>query len=534
MTARSKAVSEKSFHGRRRVSDVAREHSASKPARESQQRSKRGSSSKSGTRRSSKRQCAQKPCRHLDYGALIHIFKRCDGISRANFGLVNKLWNKVQHDASLHHVSGSTELRRLLEEEVKPYDTVVLAPGMYKERVLCEVPVRLIGCTSTAVDGRACMDRLCASGAIHGGAVILWQERAPAILVNADTCYCENIIVRVVHASHEYSCIAYGPGARSITLEGCSIMGGTGLRIPYSVDPLRLLYLNMQNCVVRDVKGGLSGVTVVSGQLDMRSCTVHDCSYGVEVGVDAHACISGSSICFTECALMCEGHMALTGCKIWGNVATWHGWPLVMEDNRSQQSIEVRSSRRGSGAAALSSAPAAAPATPVIADQAVKEVGLSPPDTVHNVRAGICNGRHSDCMIAGRAAVSEAGVRQHAQVRLNDCEVDYNRLTSSVAHDDLDLQRHHRHIRRLMRETYGPPDQDYEGWHVIGWSDMESDGSDDADVVMPSDEDESDDDIPLSSEDDESTEDEDDSDEDGSDDFDSDDDDDESEGDEDQ
>lgn len=140
----------------------------------------------------------------------------------------------------------------MLQEEVKPYDTVILAPGMYKERVLCEVPVRLIGraCSAT-VDDRATMERPCTAAAIHGGAVILWQERAPAMLVNADTCYCENIVVRVVHASHEYSCIAYGPSARSITLEGCSIMGGTGLRIPYSVDALRLLHLTMRNCVVR-------------------------------------------------------------------------------------------------------------------------------------------------------------------------------------------------------------------------------------------------------------------------------------------
>lgn len=99
----------------------------------------------------------------------------------------------------------------------------------------------------------------------------------------------------------------------------------------------------------QDVKAGLSGVTVVSGQLDMTACTIHDCSYGIEVGVDAHACISDSSICFTECALMCEGHMALTGCKIWGNVATWHGCATLAPAALPQQlDLSACKSRHGS------------------------------------------------------------------------------------------------------------------------------------------------------------------------------------------
>lgn len=123
---------------------------------------------------------------------------------------------------------------------------------MYKERVLCEIPVRLVGSApASSANSAAAVDRPTPAAVVNGGAVIFWQERAPAILVNADTCYCENIIVRVVHASHEYSCVAYGPNARSVTLDGCNIMGGTGLRIPYSVDPLRLLHLSMHNCVVR-------------------------------------------------------------------------------------------------------------------------------------------------------------------------------------------------------------------------------------------------------------------------------------------
>lgn len=137
-------------------------------------------------------------------------------------------------------------------QEVRPFDTIFLAPGMYKERVLCEVPVRLIGRTSPpSACGTLTTDQPHAAAAVDGNAVILWQERAPAVLVNADACSFSNIIVRVVHASHEYSCVAYGPNARCITLQGCSIMGGTGLRIPYSVDPLRLLQLHMRKCVVR-------------------------------------------------------------------------------------------------------------------------------------------------------------------------------------------------------------------------------------------------------------------------------------------
>lgn len=76
---------------------------------------------------------------------------------------------------------------------------------------------------------------------------------------------------------------------------------------------------------VQGVKGGLSGVTAVSGQLRMDRCSVHDCTYGVEVGRDGHAQLRNTDVCFTECALMCEGHMALTHCAIWANVAAWHG-----------------------------------------------------------------------------------------------------------------------------------------------------------------------------------------------------------------
>lgn len=122
-----------------------------------------------------------------------------------------------------------------------------------------------------------------------------------------------------------------------------------------------------------------------------------------------------------------------------------------MEDDGRKQSVEIRASRH-----ACSSAQAqTASATPVPAERTTVAASAATPDTLSNMRAGICNGRHSDCMVAGQAGGQAEGVRHHAQVRLNGCEVDYQRLTSTIAHDDLDLQRHHRHIRRLMRETYG-------------------------------------------------------------------------------
>jgi hypothetical protein len=138
-------------------------------------------------------------------------------------------------------------------QEVQPYDTVVLKPGMYKRRVLCNVPVKLIsevghlhGTCSSAIHGGMPL-----AAPLSGDSVIFWQERPPALLSNADTLCLSGVTVRVMHSSHEYSSIAYGPNARSIVLDSCHVMGGTGLRIPYSIDPLRVLQLNMKRCVVQ-------------------------------------------------------------------------------------------------------------------------------------------------------------------------------------------------------------------------------------------------------------------------------------------
>jgi hypothetical protein len=99
-------------------------------------------------------------------------------------------------------------------QEIQPYDTVVLSPGMYKQRVLCDKPVKLISqsewdrkCTSEdAPDARS----------LTSQSVVFWQERAPAILVNAEAACLHNVAVRVEGASHEYSCVAYGPHARCV------------------------------------------------------------------------------------------------------------------------------------------------------------------------------------------------------------------------------------------------------------------------------------------------------------------------------
>lgn len=131
--------------------------------------------------------------------------------------------------------------------------------------------------------------------------------------------WCVHVLHHRVFWPHQLHSRCYHSSRR--IRQSCSCFVTVSLSRHYST-PAPCVHLSIFG---QDVKAGLSGVTVVSGQLDMNACTLHDCSYGIEVGVDAHACITNSSICFTECALMCEGHMALTGCKIWGNVATWHG-----------------------------------------------------------------------------------------------------------------------------------------------------------------------------------------------------------------
>jgi hypothetical protein len=83
--------------------------------------------------------------------------------------------------------------------------------------------------------------------------------------------------------------------------------------------------------------------------------------------------------------------------------------------------------------------------------------------------AGICNGVHTECSPSGR------GIRHAAQLRLTGCRVEYERLKSTTAADrSADAERSCRDIRRLMRQMYGEPDQDYEDWQIVVMSDMES------------------------------------------------------------
>ena len=200
-----------------------------------------------------------------------------------------------------------------------PYDTLVLHPGLYKQRILCEVPLKIVAAShlqppvchaeadSAAADtgqgsapspaapaaaaaalaspqepaqsGRdcaspvrtgigvltasarlrlaahskePCTERMMPSAApLSSAAVTLWQERPPVLLSNTDACCLVGVTVRVAHASHEYSSVAYGTEGRSIVMRQCHIMGGTGLRVPYHVDPLRVLLLNLQECVIQ-------------------------------------------------------------------------------------------------------------------------------------------------------------------------------------------------------------------------------------------------------------------------------------------
>lgn len=135
------------------------------------------------------------------------------------------------------------------DDAVKDYDTVVLSPGMYKQRVLCSKPVKLIAQASWLSNEHD--QHLKAKGSsITADSVIFWQERAPAILVNTDAVCLHNITVKIETAAHEYSSVAYGPGGRAITMKQCTIMGSTGLRVPYTLDPLMQLLLKLQGCTI--------------------------------------------------------------------------------------------------------------------------------------------------------------------------------------------------------------------------------------------------------------------------------------------
>ena len=154
----------------------------------------------------------------------------------------------------MHHFcieySRSTGLLSAQDDQVKPYDTVVLPPGMYKQRVLCSKPVKLISQASWLSSDHD--QNVKATGStITAETVIFWQERAPAILVNADAVCLHNITVKVEAAAHEYSSVAYGPCGRAITMKQCTVMGSTGLRVPYTLDPLTVLLLKMQGCTIQ-------------------------------------------------------------------------------------------------------------------------------------------------------------------------------------------------------------------------------------------------------------------------------------------
>lgn len=82
--------------------------------------------------------------------------------------------------------------------------------------------------------------------------------------------------------------------------------------------------------------------------------------------------------------------------------------------------------------------------------------------------AGICTGLQSECVLA-----AATGIRRDAQLRLRDCQVDSGRLTSAIVTADAEQNGNSRVIRRLMREVYGNPDQDYEDWQIVMLSDME-------------------------------------------------------------
>jgi hypothetical protein len=138
----------------------------------------------------------------------------------------------------------------LQDDQVKPYDTVVLPPGMYKQRALCSKPVKLISQTSWQSKDHDQQVKPTGSS-ITSDSVIFWQERAPAILVNADSVCLHNITVKVEAGAHEYSSVAYGPDGRAITMKQCTVLGSTGLRVPLSLDPLTQLLLRMEGCTIQ-------------------------------------------------------------------------------------------------------------------------------------------------------------------------------------------------------------------------------------------------------------------------------------------
>ena len=88
---------------------------------------------------------------------------------------------------------------------------------------------------------------------------------------------------------------------------------------------------------VQGVKAGLSGVCVLSGQLEMMNCSIHDCTYGIEVQEDGHAYLERTSISFcTACAMVCEGHSMLKQCQVFACSAAWEkgGLPSTAQQQK--------------------------------------------------------------------------------------------------------------------------------------------------------------------------------------------------------
>jgi hypothetical protein len=211
----------------------------------------------------------------------VQVFERCEGLARVKFGCVCKLWNKVRQALAVHTLNEPHELKPALEvwgnnllileslaqivaaatqplsnfcamqdDKVKPYDTIVLPPGVYKQRALCSKPVKLISQASWQSQDRNQQCKAIGS-CITSDSVIFWQERAPAVLVNADAVCLQHLTFKVEAAAHEYSCVAYGPVGRAITMKQCTVLGSTGLRVPFSLDPLSQLLLRMEGCTIQ-------------------------------------------------------------------------------------------------------------------------------------------------------------------------------------------------------------------------------------------------------------------------------------------
>jgi hypothetical protein len=78
-------------------------------------------------------------------------------------------------------------------------------------------------------------------------------------------------------------------------MQQCQLMGGTGLRVPYSIDPLCTLLLNLQGCVI-SVRSQIQSVS--HGQLQCASWKPSVCLQLAGVCVPApcecHTCSSVS------------------------------------------------------------------------------------------------------------------------------------------------------------------------------------------------------------------------------------------------